>query len=303
MRALVRYRPILALVLGAGFLSACSDGDSADDRRATLAHNRALWADRGPEAYRFNQTKQCFCDFDYNQPTRVDVRDGESVRAEKLSDGTLLPPHYGMTVEDIFERIEGSVELEYFEVTYDPEFGYPVSADLDDSDSVSDIGFSIDCSEFVPLEPVGSCPPPSPPLECHCPGDPPAVAWRYSAWDSNDVLIATGCAQLTTSPRQGSDPPVYDIEGTRCITALCATDAGGPQHGTGDVRGTIDVDGNLRLDCNAGLADFNLYLAADPEEIDSYISGEWFESRFQGTTNQGRFLLYRGALVPGVPER
>jgi len=151
--------PVRILVAAAGvlFLTACSDDDT-DPRLDALQGSRALWRSQHLDDYRFVQQKWCFCGADDILPTRVDVRDGEPVRAEVVADGRILPAYFAFTVDRSFEWIEGAIKSsEPFEVSYDPERGFPVSLE---------IGFGaphgtllIETSDLVPLEPAANSEP------------------------------------------------------------------------------------------------------------------------------------------------
>jgi len=297
--AAIALVPVMFVLL---LLTACSD-DESGSRMDALRRNRALWQAQGLEDYRFVEKKSCFCYGDYLLPTRVDVRDGEPVRAEVVADGRLMPAHLSLTVDQVFNRIAQAIAADYdlLEVTYDPERGFPTHLEMDPGGGVADAGFGVDISDLVTLEPETSCQPP-PPLDCECTAEFPAVAYHYTAWSEVGDVAATGCVVLTITTTPGSDPPTRDVTGTRCIAVRCLADAGSAHHGAQPVGGQIDADGRMYLDLNSGTADNNIFLDAVVEETPAgWISGNWGESHITGTVAHGRFLLDRSYLTAPAP--
>jgi hypothetical protein len=285
---------LLVAVTGLLTLAACSDDDT-DSRRDALRQNRTLWQSQDLKDYRCVQTKSCFCGPDYTAPTRVDVRDGEPIRAEVISDGRLLPTHLALTVDEAFERIERAIDDDYelLEVTYDPERGFPVHLETDPGGGVQDAGFGIDITDLVPLEPGPDCEP-QPTTSCACPAGFPAVRYLYTAWNEAGDVAAGGCAVLTFTVEPNTDPPAYTVSGSRCINVRCRADAGSAHQGTSALGGFLDADGRLSIDLNSGTADNNVYLEATVEDTrGAWITGTWTESRVTGPVAQGRFLLER----------
>jgi hypothetical protein len=286
---------LLAMGLAVLALAGCGD-DDASSRRDTLRKARALWRAQAPENYRFVQTKSCFCGSDYVQPMRVDVRGDRAVRAEVVPDGRLVPLSLALSIDDVFERIEQAIDRnhEHFEVTYDPERGFPTHFASDPGGNIADAGFGIDITDLEALGPSTGCHP-APAEPCDCPAAFPAVRYGYTAWNEAGEVAATGCLTLTVTPDPGADPPTFRVEGTRCINVRCESDAGSAHHGSFPVGGVIDQDGRLSLDLNSGWADNNIYLSATVEGTapGAYISGTWSESHFTGPIAEGRFLLDR----------
>ncbi|HEX7878780.1 MAG TPA: DUF6174 domain-containing protein, partial [Candidatus Eisenbacteria bacterium] len=175
--AAIVFVPLLLLVV---LLAACGD-DESGSRMDALRRNRALWQAQGIENYRFMQQKSCFCHSDNLLPTRVEVRQGEPVRAEVVSDGRLVPAHLSLTVDEVFNRVVQAIEgnYEHLDVTYDAERGFPTHLDMDPGNGVVDAGFGVDISELAPLEPGTPCQPP-PPLDCSCTAVFPASHYAYT---------------------------------------------------------------------------------------------------------------------------
>jgi hypothetical protein len=281
---------LLALIVGA-----CSDDDVSDRRRELRAH-RALWESQGLDDYRFVVRRSCFCPPDLALPTLIDVRADVPVRAMVVADESLIPAHLGLTVEDIFRQIERAIDggFELIDVRYDPEMGYPIQATLDPGGGIQDAGMDFSCSDVTPLDAAESCPPPVPPVPCDCSATAPANIYRYIAWTDSGRLLAEGCVALTFSARAGQEPGVYDLTGERCLNVRCAADLPDAHHGTNAVAGSLDAEGRLWLDLNAGWADNNIFLLATGVEPQAgYLSGEWAFSTISGPQKSGLFLLDR----------
>lgn len=285
------------LVVTAWASVSCTDDDIDGKLRELRAH-RALWESRELDDYRFVVRRSCFCPPHLAMPTLIDVRDGVPVRATVVADQSLVPPHLGLTVEDVFRQIEHAIDngYELIEVRYDPEMGYPIEATLDPGRGIQDAGVDFNCSDVTPLDAEESCPPPSTPVSCDCTATPPALLYRYTAWTDSGRLLAEGCVSLAFTAHEGDEPGRYRLEGERCINVRCAADLPDPHHDANAVAGSLEADGRLSLDLNAGWADLNIVLAATGvEPRAAYLSGDWTFVAFDGPRKSGVFLLDRTA--------
>ncbi|TPW16663.1 MAG: hypothetical protein FD129_674 [bacterium] len=286
----------LALLLVLPLFS-CADDEDADARLQQLRRNQRLWYSRAIVDYQIVQQRFCFCDPRSLDPIQVEIRDGEVVRAAAVEGGVPVPSSHGMTVEDLFGRIEQAIEndYEYLETTYDPGFGFPMEISMNPGGGIQDAGWGMTCSTMSPLEPEESCDPPPAFPPCDCPAEFPALAYRYTAWDDSGAVVATGCASLTFTVRAGSDPAVRDVTGSRCFTVRCLTDVQSAHQGRYDVSGELAADGEFRADPNAGgWTDHNISLSATGIDYwGSHIGGTWTESGFGGPVDEGTFLLER----------
>jgi hypothetical protein len=284
----------VALLLALPILS-CSD-DDGDDRLRELRRNQRLWQSRSIEDYQFVQQRSCFCDPGSLKPIRVEVREGQVVRVEDLDTGVPLPPSRAMTVEGLFDRIEQVIhnDYEYLETTYDPGLGFPVELSTNPGGGIQDAGWSMSSSEMTLLQPAVRCDPPPTLPPCDCPAEFPAMAYRYTAWDDSGNVVATGCATLTFTARPGTDPPAYQVAGSRCLSVRCLEDVNSAHQGVNSVSGELKANGEFFADLNSGWYDNNIFLLAmDVDSWTSQIGGRWGESQFNGSVAHGTFLLDR----------
>lgn len=131
----------LSASLAAG---ACSETTGPGERSLEVA--AARWADRGPTDYSYVFDQLCECL--YTQSVRLTVRGGEVVSAEALPGSSPpigpLDPELFPTVDELFDRLRiaaGSDPVR-FDVSFDPELGYPTRADVDVSAQVADDEYS-----------------------------------------------------------------------------------------------------------------------------------------------------------------
>lgn len=110
-------------------LASCSLlGVATGDDRA-LADARARWAAAGPRDYTVTLSVVCFCPPEWAGPFEVTVARGAV--ASVTRDGAPVPADRGLTVEDVFDRIERALDGGTAEVTYDAATGMPLRARLD----------------------------------------------------------------------------------------------------------------------------------------------------------------------------
>lgn len=146
--------PILAVL---GLMAACgvTEPESWDDRLLDLEQARVLWAETGPDSYRYHYFRGCFCAAPVGHFV-VTVTDGTVTAAvtdpggESVPEAT-LPELY--TVEDLFDVVENAIgrEVDGFQVEYDPEYGFPTLIDLDPYENAIDDELRIEAGGLVPL--------------------------------------------------------------------------------------------------------------------------------------------------------
>ncbi len=123
---------------------------------AALAAAEDHWAARPFADYVFETRRVCFCPFEMTQWTRVTVRSGAVARAERVADGTVLPPDQHQvwwTIEDLFEEIRHAAASEFYRdivVSYDPDLGFPVRIELLEKPIVADAEATIDVRAVGP---------------------------------------------------------------------------------------------------------------------------------------------------------
>jgi len=142
---------IIILVL---LITACSSGSS------NLAQNHQTWDDADISHYRFELTVGCFCPWGGLMPWTVEVRDGNVVSmisADGTNFDTSDPLNEYVLRFATIDRIFGKLESEEFqnadkiEITFDPMYGYPTSANIDFIELAMDDELYLTVSAFKTL--------------------------------------------------------------------------------------------------------------------------------------------------------
>ena len=146
--------PIFAAL---SLLAACGivGPESWDDRLLDLERARALWAETGPDSYRYDFFQGCFCAAPVGDFV-VTVTDGTVTAAvtdpgdEPVPEATLADLR---TMEELFDVVGTAIEREVdgFRVEYDPEYGFPTLIDLDPYENAIDDELRIEAGGLVPL--------------------------------------------------------------------------------------------------------------------------------------------------------
>lgn len=129
-----RLASLLALLLMSAVLSAASctvivDPDDDDDGHGSASELRVRWAEwraAGPDDYRFELRRTCFCIPDVVTPARVEVRDGVVVDARAIDTGRRLPLELFDPIDALFARaIDAAERGEPVEASYHRTLSYP----------------------------------------------------------------------------------------------------------------------------------------------------------------------------------
>ena len=121
---------MIALLILTLALSACGG-------QLELDKNRARWDSAGVSHYRFELTISCFCPFMDVMPVTVEVKDGQivsltDVNGQPLADNFRDTFEKAATVEGLFAIAKENLSnADQVEVTYDAEYGFPVSIVVD----------------------------------------------------------------------------------------------------------------------------------------------------------------------------
>ena len=121
---------LIALLILTLALSACGG-------KSKLDKNRAKWEAAGVSHYRFELTISCFCPFMNVVPVTVDVKDGQIVSLTDANGQPLREEFRSLfeeaaTVEGLFAVAEENLSnADQVEVTYDAEYGFPVTIVVD----------------------------------------------------------------------------------------------------------------------------------------------------------------------------
>jgi len=123
--------------------------------------NLAKWQAADISHYRFQLFIGCFCPFAEDMPLTIEVQDGEIVSLTR-ADGSLVEANdpsletyesYA-TMDRLFRELESNLSGEADEVivTYDPNYGFPVSIAIDQIKEAIDDELSLQVSKFEILE-------------------------------------------------------------------------------------------------------------------------------------------------------
>ena len=146
-------RKVLFIIL-AVLLAACTQAKASSE----LEQNRALWEQQDASNYRYELAIVCFCPYGGQMPLSIVVRDGE-VASLTTADGSDPGPSLEYfsqadTIDELFDIIESAQAdgADEIKVQYDPDYGYPVSIDIDYiKEAVDDeISYQVANLEFLP---------------------------------------------------------------------------------------------------------------------------------------------------------
>lgn len=142
---------LFVLLVTFGCSSSTDPGVDLDLERAALR-----WEQRGPEDYVFTYHQVCEC---LPPPTVVlTVEDGNVIGAAALpSETSPIPPdprNY-LSIDELFERLRANAAADpiRFDVVFDGELGYPVSADVDVSAEIADDEYRFEIINLGELTP------------------------------------------------------------------------------------------------------------------------------------------------------
>jgi hypothetical protein len=133
-------------------------GCSLSPAARALEQNKALWEEQQASHYQFQLGIGCFCPYYSQMPLTIEVRDGEAISVS-AADGSDVAPYLEQysradTIEELFGIIESaqSGAADEVKVEYDPEFGYPVSIDIDYIKRAVDdeVGYHVSSFELLP---------------------------------------------------------------------------------------------------------------------------------------------------------
>ena len=133
-------------------------GCSLSPASTELEQNRALWEAQNASDCQFQLSILCFCPYYSQMPLTIKVRDGEaiSISAADGSDVTPNLEYYSQadTIEELFGIIESAQAggADEIKVEYDPDYGYPVSIDIDYIKQAVDdeVSYQVMNLEFLP---------------------------------------------------------------------------------------------------------------------------------------------------------
>jgi hypothetical protein len=143
----------LALAVAVTLASFQTAGSPRDDHAAALARAETLWKSRQPQSYEFTLEVNCFCRGLAKTPPTFRITDGRPASIRAGIDEVLSDPYSGFnTVEKLFDAIRRKLAFgqHKFNVQYDRERGFPVSADMDPSSAIRDEELAFRVTGFQP---------------------------------------------------------------------------------------------------------------------------------------------------------
>ena len=133
-------------------LGGCSDPDGIE-----LADRRADWEAAGITSYSYDLQYGCFCSETTTLPAHIVVTDGEVTDATyaqagyDIARGDPVDENYeALTIDGLFDLADRAVrEADEVTITYDDEFGFPESIDIDWITNAMDDEQGVTASNFV----------------------------------------------------------------------------------------------------------------------------------------------------------
>lgn len=280
---------VLALALcSAGLAGGCRTDEPSGpgDARHELAVHRQVWAAAGLAAYDLRVQQTCFCPPEVTNPLDVRVAGGQVVEVWRDPGHQPLPLTLGLTVPDLFGRIEDALNEgnATLEVAYNAAFGYPEEISIA-RPGVAD-GYWGATAELL-CRPAGE----DSAAACDCAGETGARLYHFAARDRGGVVLAAGCLALVFTESPSLSEPER-VSGQRCLRTSCAPEVPPAFTGAWNVGGSVNQFGQITLDLNSGAADFNIFLVGHyaPGGGDhGAFSGEWSYSTIVGPQATGSF--------------
>ena len=140
MRHLARSMRSLAMVAALLLAAGCRESTAPS---SDLVDARRRWLLNGPASYEFTYGASCFCGQEFLRPWVIRVAAGQvtSVRfADTGAEVSASAAAFAPTIDRLFDDIAGAVQrgAQVVDVTYDPQYGYPVRGAIDGSAQVAD---------------------------------------------------------------------------------------------------------------------------------------------------------------------
>lgn len=284
---------LLAFALfGPGLMGGCSSDKPSGpgDARHELAAHRGLWAAAGLKDYELRLARSCFCSPELTNPLDVRVSGGNVVEVWRDPGHQPLDTWYGMTVDDLFGRIADALDETgaTLEVRYNGNFGYPEEISIA-RPGVADGYWGATAELLCRRAGEDSA------AACDCSGAPDTRPYRFTARDHGGVEIVVGCLGLVFTESPSLSVPEL-ISGRRCLRPTCTLEVPPAFPGAWTVAGDVSQFGEITLDLNSGIADFNIFLTGRfdaPAGDHGDFSGDWSYSTIAGPQATGRFTAIR----------
>ena len=139
----------LALVLLLLWPAALQTPAKPPEPAAALTAAEAMWQKSKPSVYEFTVEVICFCPIEKAPPT-FRVTNGVPVRVGASDPKAASMYDYYDTIEELFAVVKRYTSRNgvRINVKYDPDLGYPVSADLDQAENMADDEMRFNVTNF-----------------------------------------------------------------------------------------------------------------------------------------------------------
>ena len=122
-----------------------------------LNNARAIWRATGPASYTYRYQRTCFCPIEATRQAIVTVRNGVVESAVYADDGQPVDPQFiehFRTVDVLFDMLQEAIanEASTITVSYDPTYGYPLSAYVDYDPNMADEELRFTAGELEPIQ-------------------------------------------------------------------------------------------------------------------------------------------------------
>jgi len=144
---------LLTLII---ILTACSSIGTSE-----LNKNKTKWENASITHYRYSLSIGCFCAFRNDMPLTIEVKDGKPVSVITVN-GTAVDAANAFaetyapysTVDSVFHKLETDFAggPDKINVTYDPNYGYPVRVNIDYIAAAADDEISYEITNFEILK-------------------------------------------------------------------------------------------------------------------------------------------------------
>lgn len=279
-------------LMGSNLMGGCVKDRPAGpgDARHELGVHRQLWTAAGLKDYDLRLTQACFCPPEVTSPLDIRVTAGKVIEVWRDPGHQPVDTGFGLTVDDLFERIAQALDETgaTLEVRYNGNFGYPEEISIA-RPGVAD-GYWGATAELL-CQRAGE----DSAAACDCSGGTGTRLYRFVARDHGGVEIVVGCLGLVFTESPSLSVPER-ISGRRCLRPTCTLQVPPAFPGAWSVDGGVSQFGEITLDLNSGVADFNIFLAGRfdaPAGDHGDFSGEWSYSTIVGPQATGRFTATR----------
>ncbi len=138
----------IALLVALAVLASSCGGRS----QSALDEAMSVWSDAAIDSYEFVYSFSCECDPSWSGPWRVTVTDGEVTSFTHDQGLEPAPEFEPRTIVDMFDTAQSAIRehRSSHAISYDPQFGFPLTIQADLEALEVDGGLSLSVREFTP---------------------------------------------------------------------------------------------------------------------------------------------------------